>query len=32
VTHDMDEAFALGDRVGVLERGRVTFERPAMTR
>ena len=32
VTHDMDEAFALGDRVGVLERGWVTFERPAMTR
>ena len=32
VTHDMDEAFALGDRVGVLEHGRVTFERPAMTR
>jgi len=32
VTHDMDEAFALGDRVGVLERGRVTFERPALTR
>ena len=31
VTHDMDEAFALGDRVGVLERGRVTFERPAVT-
>jgi osmoprotectant transport system ATP-binding protein len=25
VTHDMDEAFALGDRVGVLESGRVTF-------
>ena len=25
VTHDMDEAFALGDRVGVLEGGRVTF-------
>jgi len=32
VTHDMDEAFALGDRVGVLERGRVTFERAALTR
>ena len=32
VTHDMDEAFALGDRVGVLERGRVTFGRPALTR
>jgi osmoprotectant transport system ATP-binding protein len=32
VTHDMDEAFALGDRVGVLERGRVAFERPALTR
>jgi osmoprotectant transport system ATP-binding protein len=31
VTHDMDEAFALGDRVGVLERGRVTFERSALT-
>ena len=25
VTHDMDEAFALGDRVGVLEGGRLTF-------
>jgi osmoprotectant transport system ATP-binding protein len=25
VTHDMDEAFALGDRVGVLEHGRLTF-------
>jgi osmoprotectant transport system ATP-binding protein len=25
VTHDMDEAFALGDRVGVLENGRLTF-------
>ena len=25
VTHDMDEAFALGDRVGVLEDGRLTF-------
>jgi osmoprotectant transport system ATP-binding protein len=31
VTHDMDEAFALGDRVGVLEGGRVTFERSAVT-
>ncbi len=31
VTHDMDEAFALGDRVGVLQGGRVTFERSAMT-
>jgi osmoprotectant transport system ATP-binding protein len=31
VTHDMDEAFALGDRVGVLEGGRVTFGRPALT-
>ena len=31
VTHDMDEAFALGDRVGVLEGGRVTFTRPALT-
>jgi osmoprotectant transport system ATP-binding protein len=31
VTHDMDEAFALGDRVGVLEAGRVTFTRPALT-
>jgi osmoprotectant transport system ATP-binding protein len=31
VTHDMDEAFALGDRVGVLEGGRVTFARPALT-
>jgi osmoprotectant transport system ATP-binding protein len=31
VTHDMDEAFALGDRVGVLEHGRVTFTRPALT-
>jgi len=31
VTHDMDEAFALGDRVGVLESGRVTFGRPALT-
>jgi len=25
VTHDNDEAFALGDRVGVLENGRLTF-------
>jgi osmoprotectant transport system ATP-binding protein len=25
VTHDMEEAFALGDRVGVLENGRLTF-------
>ena len=32
VTHDMDEAFALGDRVGVLERGRVTFAHSALTR
>jgi osmoprotectant transport system ATP-binding protein len=32
VTHDMDEAFALGDRVGVLEHGRVTFTRPVLTR
>ena len=24
VTHDMDEAFALGDRVCVLENGRLT--------
>jgi osmoprotectant transport system ATP-binding protein len=32
VTHDMDEAFALGDRVGVLEGGRVTFTRAALTR
>jgi osmoprotectant transport system ATP-binding protein len=31
VTHDMDEAFALGDRVGVLEAGRVTFARSALT-
>jgi osmoprotectant transport system ATP-binding protein len=31
VTHDMDEAFALGDRVGVLEGGRLTFARPALT-
>jgi ABC-type proline/glycine betaine transport system ATPase subunit len=27
----MDEAFALGDRVGVLEHGRVTFGHPALT-
>jgi len=32
VTHDMDEAFALGDRVGVLERGRVTFAHAAVPR
>jgi osmoprotectant transport system ATP-binding protein len=32
VTHDMDEAFALGDRVGVLEGGRVTFKHAALTR
>jgi osmoprotectant transport system ATP-binding protein len=32
VTHDMDEAFALGDRVGVLEGGRITFARAALTR
>jgi osmoprotectant transport system ATP-binding protein len=25
VTHDMDEAFALGDRVGTLEGGRLSF-------
>ena len=25
VTHDMEEAFALGDRVGVLDGGRLTF-------
>jgi osmoprotectant transport system ATP-binding protein len=31
VTHDMDEAFALGDRVGVLEGGRLTFGRLALT-
>jgi osmoprotectant transport system ATP-binding protein len=31
VTHDMDEAFAIGDRVGVLEGGRVNFARPALT-
>jgi osmoprotectant transport system ATP-binding protein len=31
VTHDMGEAFALGDRVGVLERGRlVANDRPAV--
>jgi osmoprotectant transport system ATP-binding protein len=30
VTHDMGEAFALGDRVGVLDGGRlVAFDRPA---
>ena len=30
VTHDMGEAFALGDRVGVLEEGRlVAYDRPA---
>ena len=30
VTHDMGEAFALGDRVGVLEEGRlIAFDRPA---
>jgi osmoprotectant transport system ATP-binding protein len=28
VTHDMDEAFALGDRVGVLDGGRLTFAMP----
>lgn len=32
VTHDMDEAHALGDRTGVLEDGRVTFASPALTR
>jgi osmoprotectant transport system ATP-binding protein len=32
VTHDMDEAHALGDRVGVLEGGRVTFAPTALTR
>ena len=32
VTHDMDEAFALGDRVGVLENGHLTFAREAATR
>ena len=32
VTHDMDEAYALGDRVGVLEGGRVTFAHTALTR
>lgn len=31
VTHDMDEAYALGDRVGVLEGGRVSFAPPALT-
>jgi putative spermidine/putrescine transport system ATP-binding protein len=25
VTHDRDEAFALGDRVAVLEQGRLTW-------
>jgi osmoprotectant transport system ATP-binding protein len=31
VTHDMGEAFALGDRVGVLDEGRlVAFDRPAV--
>ena len=30
VTHDMGEAFALGDRVGVIDQGRlVAFDRPA---
>ena len=30
VTHDMGEAFALGDRVGVLEEGRlIACDRPA---
>ena len=32
VTHDMDEAFALGDRVGVLEGGRLTFTSAAAAR
>jgi len=32
VTHDMDEAFALGDRVGMLEGGRLTFVPAAATR
>jgi ABC-type proline/glycine betaine transport system ATPase subunit len=32
VTHDMDEAHALGDRTGVLEGGRVTFASAALTR
>ena len=32
VTHDMDEAHALGDRTGVLEGGRVTFASTALTR
>ena len=32
VTHDMKEAHALGDRVGALEGGRVTFARTALTR
>jgi osmoprotectant transport system ATP-binding protein len=31
VSHDMGEAFALGDRVGVIEEGRlVAFDRPAV--
>jgi len=31
VTHDMGEAFALGDRIGVLDRGRlVAWDRPEM--
>jgi len=32
VTHDMGEAHALGDRVGVLEGGRVTFAHTAAAR
>jgi osmoprotectant transport system ATP-binding protein len=32
VTHDMDEAFALGDRVGVLETGHLTFTPAAAAR
>jgi len=32
VTHDMDEAFALGDRVGVLETGHLTFTPAAAVR
>jgi len=32
VTHDMGEAHALGDRVGVLEGGRVTFAHTALAR
>ena len=32
VTHDMDEAFALGDRVGVLDGGRLTFTPAAVAR